>query len=121
MADTLVYALAQPPATDSFGPLTGGSGFRMLLASVIVLGLLGLWAWLMRRGTFKRSQQGAVSIETAVPLGERRSLVIVSIEGRRLLLGLTPTNVSLVTSLEPLRADFGDALDRVDQDTAQVS
>ena len=32
----------------------------------------------------------AIAVETAVPLGERRSLVIVAVEGRRLLLGLTP-------------------------------
>jgi flagellar biogenesis protein FliO len=38
-------------------------------------------------------------VETAIPLGERRSLVIVSVEGRRLLLGLTTTNISLVTEL----------------------
>jgi flagellar biogenesis protein FliO len=38
-------------------------------------------------------------VETAIPLGERRSLVIVSVEGRRLLLGLTSTNISLVTEL----------------------
>jgi flagellar biogenesis protein FliO len=34
-----------------------------------------------------------------VALGERRSLVIVSVEGRRLLLGLTPTSMSLVAEL----------------------
>ena len=67
----------------------------MLLASVFVLGILGLWAWLMRRGVFKKSQKhGAVTIESAVPLGERRSLVIVSVEGRRLLLGLTCERVT---------------------------
>jgi flagellar biogenesis protein FliO len=39
-------------------------------------------------------------VETAVALGERRSLVIVSVEGRRLLLGLTPTTMQLVTELQ---------------------
>ena len=34
-----------------------------------------------------------------MPLGERRSLVIVSVEGRRLLLGLTPGQISMVTEL----------------------
>jgi flagellar biogenesis protein FliO len=42
-----------------------------------------------------------MTIESATPLGERRSLVIVKVEGRRLLLGLTPMNVSLVTELAP--------------------
>jgi flagellar biogenesis protein FliO len=40
-------------------------------------------------------------VETALPLGERRSLVIVAVEGRRLLLGLTPSSVSFVAELVP--------------------
>ena len=102
-------------------PTGSGSGYRMLLVSLVVLSLVGLWAWLMRRGVLTKRQQGAVTIETAVPLGERRSLVIVSIEGRRLLLGLTPANVSLVTSLESNSAAFSDVLDRVDQKAADAS
>jgi flagellar biogenesis protein FliO len=48
-----------------------------------------------------------------VPLGERRSLVVVSVEGRRLLLGLTPAQVSLVTELAAAPpAGFQDAVDR---------
>jgi flagellar biogenesis protein FliO len=42
-----------------------------------------------------------VKVEGAVPLGERRALMVVSVEGRRLLLGLTPMSVSLVTELAP--------------------
>ena len=41
----------------------------------------------------------SVRVEATVPLGERRSLMVVAIEGRRLLLGLTPMQVSLVTEL----------------------
>ena len=108
-----LFSLAQPP--ESWLPSSVGTGYRMLLASLVVLGVLGLWAWLMRRGVLTKRKQGAVTIETAVPLGERRSLVIVSIEGRRLLLGLTPASVSLVTSLAPKGAAFGDALNRADQ------
>jgi flagellar biosynthetic protein FliO len=71
------------------------------LATVIVLGLVAALAWLVRRGPLARlaSAGKPVAVETAIPLGERRSLVIVSVEGRRLLLGLTPTNISLVTEL----------------------
>ena len=73
------------------------------LAVLIVLGLVGALAWLMRRGSFGAlgARGGAINVETAVALGERRSLVIVSVEGRRLLLGLTPTTMQLVTELQP--------------------
>lgn len=71
------------------------------LAVLIVLGLVVALAWLVRRGSLGAltKRGGAINVETAVALGERRSLVIVSVEGRRLLLGLTPTSMSLVAEL----------------------
>ena len=74
---------------------------NVFVASLIVLGLVVALAWLVRRGPLARfaSKGKAVAVETAIPLGERRSLVIVAVEGRRLLLGLTPTTIALVTEL----------------------
>ena len=71
------------------------------IAVLIVLGLVTALAWLLRRGSLGAltGRGGPITVETAVALGERRSLVFVSVEGRRLLLGLTPTTMSLVTEL----------------------
>lgn len=78
-----------------------GIGFQSFAAVLIVLALVGLLAWLARRGNLgSLGRKGRfIEVETAVPLGERRSLVIVSVEGRRLLLGLTPTHIAMVTEL----------------------
>jgi flagellar protein FliO/FliZ len=78
-----------------------GLGFQSFFAVLVVLALVAGMAWLVRRGAFGALRGGsrAISIETAVPIGERRSLVIVAVEGRRLLLGLTPTQISMVTEL----------------------
>jgi flagellar protein FliO/FliZ len=82
-----------------------GLGLQGLLAVLLVLGLVGALAWLARRGTFASLQKrGAVTVETAVPLGDRRSLVIVAVEGRRLLLGLTAAQITMVTELKPVPA-----------------
>jgi len=67
-------------------PISG----QAILTIVISIAVLGALAWFLRRGAATRRSRLPVSVETAVPLGERRSLVIVSVEGRRLLLGLTP-------------------------------
>ena len=78
-----------------------GLGLQSLFAVLLVLGLVGALAFIARRGGLgKLGKRGPIAIETAVPLGERRSLVIVSVEGRRLLLGLTPASVSMVTELQ---------------------
>ena len=87
-------------------------GLNGFLSVVIVLALLGALVWLARRGTFGklRGKGRPIVVETAVPIGERRSLVIVAVEGRRLMLGLTPGQVSLVTELQA-SASFQQQLD----------
>ncbi len=108
------YVLAQtapPSMTD------GPSLLRSIVAILVVFGLLALCVWLVRRGGFDtlgRRGPRLVNVETAVALGDRRQLVIVSVEGRRLLLGLTTAQVTLLTELES-GASFDAALD------AQVS
>jgi flagellar protein FliO/FliZ len=91
-------------------------GFRAIAGLLIVLGLLFALAWLARRGKLRlpgARVRAVVSVEAAVPLGDRRSLVVVAVEGRRLLLGLTPAQVSLVTELAAAPpAVFQDAIDR---------
>ena len=80
-----------------------GITLQSFAAVLVVLALVAVLAWLARRGTFAafRRTPRAVVVETAVPLGERRSLVIVAVEGRRILLGLTPGSISMVTELGP--------------------
>jgi flagellar protein FliO/FliZ len=74
---------------------------NVFVATLLVLGLVVALAWVIRRGPLAHlaAKGRLVSVETAVPLGDRRSLVIVSVEGRRLLLGMTPTSIALVTEL----------------------
>jgi flagellar biosynthetic protein FliO len=97
--------LVQPEVTFAADPAMPGG--RALLVVTLVIGLLALAAWLLRRHAPSRRTRQAVTVETAVSLGDRRSLVIVGVEGRRLLLGLTPGSVSLVTELG---ASFSDTL-----------
>jgi flagellar protein FliO/FliZ len=82
-----------------------GLGLQSLFAVLVVLGLVVALAWMLRRGALGPLRGGtrAIAVETAVPLGERRSLVIVAVEGRRLLLGMTPGQISMVAELGPAR------------------
>jgi flagellar protein FliO/FliZ len=102
--------------------LADGELWRSLLAIVVVFGLLGALAWAARRGRlgFLSRQPSHVRVEATVPLGERRSLMVVAIEGRRLLLGLTPAQISLVTELAST-PPFAAALARAGQGSADPS
>lgn len=80
------------------------------MATVIVLVLLGATLWLLRRGLHRPAAGGAaMSVETSLSLGERRSLLIVCVDGRRLLLGLAPGQVRMVTELGPATIRSGGA------------
>ncbi len=100
----LLAALAQTPVVTDAVP---SGAVRGVVGTIFVLGLLVLLAWLLRRGTIAlpgRRATDIVRVETAVPLGDRRSLMVVTVDNRRLLLGLTPMQVSLVTELDPAPA-----------------
>lgn len=77
---------------------------RALSSLAAVLALLAVLVWALRRGSIRLTAfapRGIIQVETATSLGDRRSLAIVSVEGRRLLVGLTPGAVSLIADLAP--------------------
>ncbi|MDP1569081.1 MAG: flagellar biosynthetic protein FliO [Vicinamibacterales bacterium] len=117
-----LLALSAQTAAEPWPADDVGAAVRGVFAVAIVLALVVVLAWLVRRGVlpFGPSARGqAVRIESSVPLGERRSLVIVTVEGRRLLLGLTPSQVSLVSELGT--APFQEALEaRLDADAPEA-
>lgn len=86
---------------------------RSVLSMAAVLALLALFVWALRRGSLRLSAlapKGVIAIETATSLGDRRSIAIVGVEGRRLLIGLTPTTISLLGDLTAMHAaDSGPA------------
>lgn len=85
----------------------GTGGLRSFLALGAVAALLALTVWGLGRLAQSRRGRPPITVESAVTLGDKRSLVIVSVEGRRLLVGLAPGSVSLVTELH---ASFGETL-----------
>jgi len=121
MTTSWLLALSAPEPTPVFAPDVS-AGIRGLVAVFVVLALVALFAWLLRRGVFGplgRRGPSTIAVETAVPLGERRSMVIVSVEGRRLLLGLAPGQVSMLTELRAGEPTFSGALDRASSQPPQ--
>lgn len=110
----ITFLLAQAQVAPPTPGWSDGPGVvRTLLSLIVVLGLMAGCLWLVRRGGLQaglRKGPRAVQVETAVGLGDRRQLVIVAVEGRRLLLGVTPMHVSLVTELSAA-STFAQTLD----------
>lgn len=91
------------------------AGSMLLLLAVLVAAL-----YLLKRfgpkaglGVFGR---GDITLEGQLPLGPRRSVVVVRYLNKRLVLGVTETSINLLTEMEsgndPERADFQDSLAR---------
>ena len=59
---------------------------RMLAASAVVIALLVATLWLLKRGAGGRRGARGFAVEAALPLGERRSLAIVTVVGMALTL-----------------------------------
>ena len=109
MTPLVLAQSALPGAATDLVPSIWRTGASLL----VVLALLAVIAWMLRRVLATRKAGGAMSVETALALGERRSLVIVAVEGRRLLLGLAPGQVSVVAELHG--ASFDQAVARAVQ------
>jgi flagellar protein FliO/FliZ len=111
MTGLVLFALQAPGAT----PVDiGADALRAIAALAAVMAALVGFLWLLKRGTFavgRKNNRQALAVESALSLGDRRSLVIVSVEGRRLLLGLSSGQVGLITELAQTPASFGAALD----------
>jgi flagellar protein FliO/FliZ len=97
----VTFLLAYTDILQVPGPELALPVWQTFVALVVVLVLLAGLAWVLKKGVLARRGAQAMNVETALALGERRSLVIVTVEGRRLLIGLTPAQVSLVTELQP--------------------
>ena len=83
------------------GPGVLGSGLRLLAGLLLVVGLLLLFYALTRRGLswLPKPRAGAIHIREMRPLGPKKSLCLVEVRGRELLLGLSADRIELLCQL----------------------
>lgn len=91
----LPFAAAAAPATQAAAPLNetgmGGQLVQLLLGLLLVIGLIFLLAWLMRRVQQIVPRGGQViKVLATQALGPRDRLVLVQVGTEQVLLGLTP-------------------------------
>ena len=98
------------PKLAASAPMSGASGISHVgLALFVVLMLIIVLAWVMRKFKFGHHQKLAqLELIQGISLGARERVVIVHVDGRRLLLGVAPGQVSLLTELAVDPADTPD-------------
>jgi flagellar biosynthetic protein FliO len=100
---------------DPGGPAThaaGSSYGEMLVGSLLVLGLVCLAAWLIVRFGTRRlwpaRGAGALEVLARMPLEPRRSLYVVEVGGKTLLVGTSEMGLAVLSELDgaAVRADL---------------
>jgi flagellar protein FliO/FliZ len=83
----------------SFAEIT----LRMLLALGAIVAVIALIAWCARRfglaPAVRREHEDSVRILSRTALDARKSVVVLSVRGRVLVVGVTPSEISLLTEL----------------------
>lgn len=97
-------ALNLPPAAPLPGTDLWGNYFQSLGAVFLLLGLLALGFYLLKRfgpkAGFRGFQRGSLRLEAQLPLGPRRSVCVVRFLNKHLVLGVTDSQINLLTTME---------------------
>lgn len=93
----LAAAAASAPAAEAS---MLGSLAQVVFALGLVLGLIVLAAWLMRRfSLMPRATGGLLRVVSGVMIGQRERVVIVEVRDQWLVLGVTSQSVNLLSSI----------------------
>jgi flagellar protein FliO/FliZ len=109
------------------GTQAAGSGYgEMLVGSLLVLGLVCVAAWLIVRIGTRRlwgpRGSGVLDVVARVPLEPRRSLYVVEVGGKTLLVGTSEMGLTVLSELdgERIRADTAARSDRRSPDGSRT-
>ena len=92
-----------------------GQLVRILLSLLVVVGLILAAAWLARRGgLLRQGTHRRIRILDSQRLGARASVALIQVDGREILIGITPQQISLLHSSDADndRPDFSTHLDQ---------
>lgn len=74
---------------------------EVLMGLLAILGLIILLAWFAKRLNLNGMSMGqAIKVQSMMSLGAKEKLVIVEVEGEKLLLGVTPHNITVLKTLD---------------------
>lgn len=81
--------------------------FRVSWVTLLILGSLFAIAALLRRRNIMGNMSSELQITERRMINQKQSLIIVKVEGRRLLLGCSDQQIQLLTELEPVKDEPG--------------
>lgn len=77
------------------------SGSQMLMGLLAVLGVIVLLAWAVKRMNLQGMNVGNdLKLQSILSLGTKEKVAVIEVEGKRLLLGITPQNINMLCELD---------------------
>lgn len=106
-------------------PITSANIVDTAVGLIVVLALMLGLAWLFKRFfQVPGMGRGNVQVIGGVSLGQREKAILLSVEGRRLLVGVAPGRVNTLLELDgeaPVDNEFADTLQQVNQSTGETA
>jgi len=96
----VIYPAGAAPAGNPAPKSDAGLGAVTILGSLVLAGAGGWLLWRGRRLPFQGRDMRKLAIEETRSLGSRQYLVVASYEGKKLLLGVCPGRIDLLTPLD---------------------
>lgn len=82
--------------------MTEAAVLRLIVSLVFIVFLILAAAWLTRReGWLRNGSQASLKVLGSQSLGARAYVALVEVDDARLVLGVTPNNISLLHTLPP--------------------
>ena len=96
--------------------------FQIVVALAFIVGLILLLSWGARRLVSVRpGDTSEISIVATRFIGPREKLLLVDVEGTRVLVGITATSMNPIATLGPRPAGFAGSLQTAMADTAPAA
>lgn len=96
---------AEPVQPQGFTPpssvVSTESMLQLLMGLLVVLALIGLFAWLFKRlGVYPANQSNLIKVIASAGVGQRERIVLAEINDTWLILGVAPGHVSLLHRID---------------------
>lgn len=90
-AESLRPVYTPPPAS----PVSAGGMFQVILSLILVLGMIVLVAWILKRINLpQNSPNSALKVISGVAVGQRERIVLVEVNDTWLVVGVAPGQVT---------------------------
>ncbi|WP_223232391.1 MULTISPECIES: flagellar biosynthetic protein FliO [Marinomonas] len=92
--------------------------WKIVISLIVVIAFIPACLWLMKRFQFAQMKlgQSEIKIVNVQSLGTKEKLMLVEVEGERLLIGVTPQSITHLRSFSPKGKSFASMMEEVDRE-----